>query len=427
MNSGIRLLWISLCCLYLLVPARVSSAESVTSIEQPVNTIHEEQDKYQVADEVRKRELGAEEDPLARQQSEHVETPEKVIAVPDKFRLYGSVRTRYRNAGTGSIWDDGGSRFGLSGRWQFRPETWLFGRGEAGINLLDTADQLFNSGDRPPDTRLGDEVFLRLLYLGIETPDIMLIAGKNWSTYYLVSSFTDRFQGMVASASGTYNAGTDGGNTGTGRADGVLQTRGVLGTIRPTSILKLLNLNFQLQHGQPIPKVDGIDYKTTIGLSTVLETDQGVAVGIAYNHANIDSADLPALSAVGIDGDATAAIIGVRWYGDDWYIGTVVSRLKNHETTGKDIYFDGTGWEAYGQYRVFRKWWAVGGWNKLEPDSSEIQAGAFNVDYSVIGVRYSFQGFRQMIFANARLESSTAQDGTEFGNVYTIGVRWDLP
>jgi len=427
MNSGIRLLWMSLCCLYLLVPARVSSAESVTSNEQPVNTIQEEQDKYQVADEVRKRELGAEEDPLARQQSEHVETPEEVISEPDKFRLYGSVRVRYRDAGTGSIWGDGGSRFGLSGRWQFRPETWLFGRGEAGINLLDTADLLFNRGDRPPDTRLGDEVFLRLLYLGIETPDIMLTAGKNWSTYYRVSSFTDRFQGTGASASGTYNAGTDGGNTGTGRADGVLQTRGVLGTIRPTSILKPLNLNFQLQHGQPIPKVDGIDYKTTIGFSTVLETGQGVAVGFAYNHANIDSADLPALSTVGIDGDATAAIIGARWYGDDWYIGTVVSRLKNHETTGKDIYFDGTGWEVYAQYKVHKSWWAVGGWNKLEPDSSEVQAGDFNVDYGVIGVRYSFQGFRQMVFANARLESSMATDGLELGNVYTIGVRWDLP
>ncbi len=427
MNSGIRLLRISLCCLYLLVSARVASAEPVTSIEQPVNTIQEEQDKYQVADEVRKRELGAEEDPLARQQSEHVETPEEVIAGPDKFRLYGSVRVRYRDAGTGSIWGDGGSRFGLSGRWQFRPETWLFGRGEAGINLLDTADLLFNRGDRPPDTRLGDEVFLRLLYLGIETPDIMLTAGKNWSTYYRVSSFTDRFQGTGASASGTYNAGTDGGNTGTGRADGVLQTRGVLGTIRPTSILKPLNLNFQLQHGQPIPKVDGIDYQTTFGISSVLDTDYGAAIGLAYNHANIDSADLPALNAIGIDGDATAAIIGARWYGDAWYVGTVVSRLKNHEATGKNFYFDGTGWEVYAQYNLYKRWWAVGGWNRLEPDSGETQAGDFNIDYSVIGVRYSFQGFRQMIFANARLENSTTQEGLEIGNVYTIGVRWDLP
>ena len=427
MKSGIRLLWIPLCCLYLLISARVASAESVTSIEQPENTIQEEQSKYQVADEVRERELGAEEDPLAKKQSEHIETPEEVIAEPDKFRLYGSVRIRYRDTDSGSFWGDGGSRFGISGRLQFRPKTWLIGRGEAGFNLLDTADLLFNRGDRPPGTKLGDEVFLRLLYLGIETPDLNVTAGKNWSTYYRVSSFTDRFQGTGASASGTYNAGTDGGYTGTGRADNVLQTRGVFVNLMPTSILKPLNLNFQLQNGRPIPKTDGFNYQTTYGISSVLENDYGVAIGLAYNHANIDSADLPALSSVGIDGDATAAIIGARWYGNAWYVGTVVSRLKNHETTGPDIYFDGTGWEVYAQYNLYKRWWAVGGWNSLEPDSSETQAGDFNIDYGVIGVRYSFQGFRQMIFANARLESSNAQDGTELGNVYTIGVRWDLP
>ena len=159
----------------------------------------------------------------------------------------------------------------------------------------------------------------------------------------------------------------------------------------------------------------------------MLETDEGIAIGLAYNHADIDEADLPALSAYGIDGDATAAIVGVRFYGDNYYVGTVVSRLNNHETTGQNIYFDGTGWEVYAQYRVLKNWWAVGGWNKLEPDSSEVQAGEYNVDYGVLGVRYSFQGFRQMIFANAKLESSTTQDGLELGNVYTIGVRWDLP
>ena len=192
-------------------------------------------------------------------------------------------------------------------------------------------------------------------------------------------------------------------------------------------MLKPLNLNAQIQHGRPIPTVPDKNYKTTIGLSSVLETQQGVAIGFAYNHANVDSADLPALSSVGIDGDATAAIIGARWYGDDWYVGTVLARLKNHENTDQNIFFDGVGWEVYTQYNVHKQWWAVGGWNKLEPDASETQAGDFNVNYGVIGLRYSFQGSRQMIFANARLESSTTQDGLELGNVYTIGVRWDLP
>lgn len=427
MAIGNKLYGIPCYCLLLSVVPHALCAETVPSSEQAGNATAREQERFVVTEDVRDRELDAEEDPLARELSDLAEDPEEVIARPDELRLYGSVRIRYRDAGAGTVWGDGGSRFGLSGRWQFRPATWVFGRGEAGFNLLDTADLLFNRGDRPPEKKLGDEVFLRLLYLGVETPDIMLTAGKNWSTYYRVSSFTDRFQGTGASASGTYNAGTDGGNTGTGRADGVLQTRGLVGLFSAMSILKPLNFNFQLQHGQPIPAVEGKDYKLTFGLSSVLETDYGVGLGIAYNHASIDSADLPALSASGIDGDATAAIIGARWFGDDWYIGTVLARLQNHETTDRNIYFDGTGWEVYAQYNLYKRWWAVGGWNRLEPDSGELQAGDYKVDYGVVGVRYSFEGFRQMIFANARLNSSTTQDGLELDNVYTIGARWDLP
>lgn len=425
MSPGNKLYHLPVYCFWLLIAPHTVHADTAG---KPADYVTDNPSgKYLVTDEVRDRELDAEEDPLARHQSELVETPGDIIAEPDEFRLYGSLRIRYRDTDSDSFWGDGGSRFGLSGRWQFKPEYWLFGRGEAGFNLLDTADLLFNRGDRPPDSHLGDEVFLRLLYVGVETPEYMLTAGKNWSSYYRVSSFTDRFQGTGASAGGTFNAGTDGGNTGTGRADGVIQSRGLVNVFKPISVLKPLNLNLQVQHGQSIPKVQDKYYGTTIGLSSVLETDYGLAFGLAYNHANIDSADLPSLSANGIDGDATALVLGTRWYGDNWYIGTIVSRLKNHETTGKDIYFDGKGWEVYGQYRVFKKWWAVAGWNRLEPDSGEIQAGEFNIDYGVIGMRYSFQGFRQMIFANARLESSHTTDGLEIGNVYTIGVRWDLP
>lgn len=427
MSLSNKLYLVPLYCFWILLIPHVVSAEPAASTQQAKNPADKEKDGFRVTDEVRDRELSAEEDPLAHEHSRLVEKLEKFIRVPDEFRLYGSARIRYRETDSGSFWGDGGSRIGLSGRWQFKPEHWLFGRGEAGINLLDTADLIYNRGDRPPGSKFGDELFLRLAYLGVETPDVMLTAGKNWSTYYRVSSFTDRFQGTGASASGTFNAGTDGGYTGTGRAGGVLQTRGLVNAFKPLSVLKQLNLNAQIQHGQPIPTVPDKSYETTTGFSSVLETHQGVAVGLAYNYANIDSADLAELNAVGIDGDATAAIIGARWYGDDWYIGTVVSRLKNHETTDQNIFFDGIGCELYAQYNLHKQWWAVGGWNKLKPDDSETQAGAYNVDYGVIGVRYSFQDFRQMIFANARFESSNTQDGTELGNVYTIGVRWDLP
>ena len=49
--------------------------------------------------------------------------------------------------------------------------------------------------------------------------------GKNWSAYYQVGGWTDRMQGAGGAALGVYNAQTDGGPTGTGRADTTLQTR----------------------------------------------------------------------------------------------------------------------------------------------------------------------------------------------------------
>jgi outer membrane protein N len=427
MSSSNRLYFVPLYCSLLWLHPQMLCAEPAAPVDQEDKPAEKEKAGFTVTEKTRDRELDADEDPMAREQSDLVEKLRDVIVKPDELRAYGSVRIRYRETDADSFWGDGGSRFGISGRAQFKPKYWLLGRVEAGINLLDTADLVFNRGDRPPGSKIGDEIFQRLLYLGIETPDINVTAGKNWSTYYRVSSFTDRFQGTGASASGTFNAGTDGGYTGTGRADRVIQTRGMISLLKRASVLKPLNLNFQVQHGRPIPTVPDKNYKTTIGLSSVQETDQGVAIGLAFNYANIDSGDLPELNSVGIDGDATAAIIGARWYGDDWYLGTVLARLKNHENTDQAIFFDGTGWELYAQYNLHKQWWAVGGWNKLRPDGSETQAGAYNIDYGVIGLRYSFQGFRQMIFANVRLESSTLQDSTELGNVYTIGVRWDLP
>ncbi|UCH47626.1 MAG: hypothetical protein JSU95_16425 [Betaproteobacteria bacterium] len=413
--------------LALSLSVQVVCAEDTPVTEPQTVDDAESKEKEGAKKEARKREIGVEEDPAVKQAVDAAE--KRVEGVVERFdlQLYGSVRLRYRQVDSESVWSDGGSRIGLTGGWQVSDNIRLFARGEAGFNLLDQVDFIFNRGDRPPDQDFGDTFFRRLLNVGAETPHAVLAVGKAWSTYYRVSSFTDRFQGTGASASGTYNAGTDGGNTGTGRADDVLQVRGFVGPLQSELLRYPLTLNVQAQNGEPIPLVDGKNYKTTVGLSTVFEGKSDWAIGVAYNHANINEADLESLRSVGIDGDATALVVGARWYGDDFYAGTVVSRLENHEATAEGIYFDGTGWEVYSQYRFHRRWWAIAGWNILEPRSSQSQVGPFKIDYGVLGIRYSFQDFRQMIFVNARLESSVTQDGRERPNVYTIGVRWDFP
>ena len=361
---------------------------------------------------------------------EDIEIKPTAAEVPDErasVRPYGSFRIRYRKVDSVSLWGDGGSRLGLAGKRRLDAGIKIVGRAEVGVNTLDEVDLLFSRRDRPPGESFGDTVFLRLLYAGIEKPGVGLTAGKNWSTYYSVSSFTDQFQGTGASASGTYNARTDGGNTGTGRSDRALQMQVQFDRTDRRHHIKTFSLGLQLQHGEPIPTVPDINYETTAGVSAVLSTNDGLAAGVAYNHANIDTSDLAALHASGIDGDATALVIGVRWQRERWYLGAVASRLENHEITNRSVFFDGRGWEVYSHVRVRGPWWAVAGWNQLKPQEMEDQAGAFNVNYGVIGVRYTFDGFEKMIFANVRLESGAAQDGQVLDDVYTIGVRWDLP
>jgi len=424
----------SLFCFCLIVPQSLYAqpveqpppVPEKTVVEQDNQAEQKSPSEVEKQEQAREREKSEDEDPLAQRQADRVDRPEEWATEPDEFKLYGSIRVRHRWTGEESFWADGSSRIGVTGRWQYQPNQFLFGRLEAGVNILDELDFLVNRGANSPQSQAGESLFTRLMYVGIETPNFILTGGKNWSSYYQVSGFTDRFQGTGASASGTFNAGTDGGPTGTGRADRILQTRVLIDELEKVG-LKPFNLNVQVQHGEPIPEVPDASYATTIGLSAMLVTRKDLSFGLAYNHANIAESDIPSLKPHGIDGDAQAAIAGLRWFSDKWYLATTLARLRNHETTDEDIYFDGWGWEVYGHYNLHKSWWAVAGWNILEPDSDQTQAGDYNIKYGVIELRYSFKKFEKMLYANAQLESSHKADGTRLGNIYTVGVRWDLP
>jgi hypothetical protein len=248
------------------------------------------------------------------------------------------------------------------------------------------------------------------VYAGVDTPRVNYIVGKNWSTYYKVSYFTDRFMGTGGSASGTYNAQTDGGPTGPGRADRTLQTHLSIDFL-PERWFKPFNLNVQVQNGNPIPFGDGANYGTALGLSAVLTTQNNSTLGLAHNYANIDPNDNPSLRRIGLSGSANATLIGIRSFGDRWYAGILASRLQNHETTDEGNYFDGWGSEFYAQYRIAGPVWFVGGYNFLEPDANEVLAREYRIRYAVAGLRYSIDNFRRMIFINARLDDSLNADG----------------
>jgi hypothetical protein len=407
------------------VPVEKAGDSSKASEKPDVQAKDEEDDA--VPTEAQQRELQATEDPLAasqaRREADRAEDKADVEERTTGFDLYGSLRVRYREQQGDSSWQDGGSRAGINFDWQFREGAYFFTRYEFGFNLLTGIENLGSGKEGSEDFE--DSIFTRLRHVGLDIPAFTAVVGKNWSTYYEVSGLTDRFMSTGGSASGTYNAQTDGGATGPGRADNVIQSK--LSTdFLPHKYFEPFDLNVQLQKGNPIPFGGGAEYEEGFGASAILTTQNNFTIALAYNHANVDLKKNPSLRDIGIKGDARAVIIGTRGFGDRWYAGLIVARLENHETTDEGIYFDGWGSELYAQYQFLDRWWLVGGYNILDPDSGQDRAGDYRVRYAVAEMRFTFKDFSRMVFANIRFDDSRNADGTSGGNVYTIGVRWDL-
>lgn len=378
-----------------------------------------------VSDESVEREAGADEDPLAGQTQELHEKPGHIYREHTSLKPYGSLRYRYSEGDQESGFNDDGSRLGLSGELQYRPRFWLLGRAELGFKLFDTLQQLHQASGRL--SKVDVDVSTRLAYAGISTPSTTAIYGKNWSSYYRVTGLTDRFAAFGGDASGTYNAQTDGGPTGTGRADSVLQGRFSIDTPPQWWGLEPFKLNLQVQQGEPIPQLDNIDYSHALGFSAILETTHEGFLGIAYNHAFVHDKDMAALESQGMDGDARALALGSRRFGDHYYVATTVSLLDNHETTDEGIYFDAWGWETFVSLEAAPRWWVVGGWNVLKARGDQPRAQEYRLRYGVLGLQYSIEQARRMIYAEIRLDDSRRADGSPPGNVYTLGVRWDFP
>ena len=356
---------------------------------------------------------------------------EEPVTAPDEERIlsgtiYGSLRLRYRETEAGGIIGDAGSRVGAEGEWRAAKDSWGYARIELGFNMLDELDQFFSPSGSSGERQQGDSLFPRLYTVGIETPVLVASYGKSWSTYYKISNFTDRFDSNGSSAVGTFNAGTDGGATGTGRADQVLQSLAFIDFLPKTWKVNPFNLNIQFQKGQSIPRVDGGQYQYAFGLSAVLDSTENYSLGVAYNRAKVDDLENTALQAAGITDDAEAILVGARWFDEQRYIGFAVARLLNHEATDEGTYFNGWGSELYARYRLIKGYWLVGGYNWLFPDSDQIQAGQYELLYGVVGLRYSIDEFNRLAYAELRLDDTTSENGDEVGNVFTVGVRWDF-
>lgn len=308
---------------------------------------------------------------------------------------------------------DNASRFGLFGSRDFAVGWSFYARTELGINLTEEVNLLMNPKANAPEG--ANNLFLRLGYLGIDGPLGRLALGKQWSGYYAVAVFTDRFPFSGGIASAALNAGTDGGASGTGRATGSLEYTFENGG---------LTLRAQTQSGgRKIPGAVEAVYDRSGGGSVLYKWEWGVALGAAFNYSGVGEIT-DEVRLLGIDGPAQAWIAGFKIQRSPVYVGATYVEHRNHETDDQGTYFDGRGGELLLRFAWRDRFRFSGGLNYLEPfgRSADIQ---YEIKLGIFSLEYSFgePSFQNVLYGEVIVDSSRRRDGTSYPNAYVVGFR----
>lgn len=330
--------------------------------------------------------------------------------------VYGSLRATLgvQEGGTWVIVNNA-SRLGLKLTAPLGGSFKALGGYEAGINLVEqNPSYSFSGGDDNPAVGEGSQALTtRLGYLGVQGAFGSLTMGKQWSVYYDIGDWTDRFNQVGGEAQGSYNAGTDGGISGTGRAENALIYR--------APALGPVELGFQVQLRQrTAADVSGAD---TWGASVRWAITPRLSLGGAVNVVNDGVADPGLLEPK--EGDR-AALLGVKFQdGDQWTLALTVSKSEAHEVDDAGTYFDAVGAELYGAYRVRPGWIAYAGLNDLRP-TGDAYAGQYRKSYLAGGVTWVLPvlGGKSVAFLEVKVDQGRDHLGLDTqGTAAGLGLR----
>ncbi|GAA4891766.1 porin [Ferrimonas pelagia] len=345
------------------------------------------------------------------------------------------------HAGISLVNSDGDTRVADSSsriRFTFNrqlPNDWQAeARMEWGFNLVDSGNNLQLSGDALQSQREGQFLFNRLGYLAFNHDKFgSLSIGKQWSVYYDVAANTDNFILTGGLASGVYNFGTDGGLSGTGRADSAIQYRN-----------ELYGLQYALQYQAktegtvgvlPPPECNvteppafcdelndfSVDYDDSWG-GSVRYRFHALTFGVGYNRGNFESV------ARGQAKDE-AVILGIT-YGDLYqpglYAGANYAKTENHELDHRNRVFDGDGYELMVNYTFDNALTLVSGVNWLESSDStyEDENGKFKRLLYVLGAHYQWGDMIRLYVEGKIDDSEFGSDNGSDENLIGVGARF---
>jgi len=341
---------------------------------------------------------------------------------------------------------------------------------EWGVRAINSAQNLVIQGDQqaaPGDRQ--QSLFLRQGHLFAKHPTWGdFSAGKQWGVYYEVTYVTDWYNVSGGLASGTYGLNTDGGVTGTGRADSALAWRKrwelaagdfMIGLQYAAHTADLETAVEIAPDRELVCPPSDCEYGISHGIAATYRADigEGLFFGVAYNRVKLDlasqdglifdtSGDEPVLiqddfAFNASSNDWTTALgmyYGKEAYAKGFYGAVVMQRSQNNQlapqgsVVGVTNFFDARGSESFLSYTWGRDncYSFYGGHNYLESDDPEfdaalVQGDKYRLEQYYLGFQYRWNERVRIYFENA-FDSSNVVARPEFDSFNAIGIRIDI-
>jgi len=341
------------------------------------------------------------------------------------FNPYASLRNIVSISDGTAVVQDDASRVGIN--LNTFGAIKVFGTGEWGVNLV-RSETTFNAGASTAQgfgviTQDTQPVFAaRLGFIGVDFGKFgSLSFGKQNSTHYDITQYTtDRFNVFGGVSTATYVAGTDGGQSGTGRAD---QT--ILYHLKFARIFDF-GAQGQLRTGSTPQAFNGF------GFSLQAAVLPGLKIGGAYNKTYFNPEFTNTIFNRGNTDYWTLGAKG-NWRSLEW--GAVWVRQSNGDIAfvsnpafGPEpvaVGFSASGIEIYSRL-WFGKFAVVGGFEDYIPrDLSPLINPDFKTRYGIIGAEWhiSKSGYA---FFEGRFGDSVDAQGADVSDAATIGFRYDF-
>jgi hypothetical protein len=367
-----------------------------------------------------KKETGATEFTLSDSE-EDSEGFERQLRFIEKIpvKAYLSFRlTASKEGNNNATFSDGDSRGGLIYAKKLANEDQIILHAEAGFNYLQDVNPFISQDSETKTVDDSRKIRQRLSYFRYGRDDYYAVFGKNWSIYHYIAGMTDKFLVVGGKAMGVYNAGTDGGAAGTGRASRALQLRSSRGQFQ---------WGVQLQANNDIPNFSNANYDLNAAVMGKLKTLHGIGIGFSYNRAVPENyTDEMLLS--GFDAASSAWVLGIEYQWRNWYFSSTYSENENQVTDNTLHYYDARGWEVFTSNNIDARNTLRVGWNMQEPTDTKHYQAKHQIEEYYLSYSYNYNNkntedklYSEYIFNQGRLA-----DGSKPSNAIVVGFRYNF-